>query len=169
MSPITRSVTLNPEEVKVVGVTWTPALSGQQCVQVKLHDQGGIYDLQESRRNLEVIKDRICGEKSFSFTLRNPTPEIIFTFLGTRALNLPSGWEYALHPPGPFELDPFESIAVTLTVSIPCPAGRALQPQTGGTPTIDVESIYNGLLIGGVEVQFPRFALIPLYLPAIRR
>jgi hypothetical protein len=179
MVPITRTVTLNPEEAKVVSVQWTPQLSGHQCLRVLLHDQARRYRPQQSQRNVEVVERTICGEIQKVFTLQNPLPTPITVTIGSNAINLPPGWTFTVDPPGPFVLEPFESVPVTLTIQIPCQpfaAGQAALPdipslpqETGSWPAISVEAIANGEMIGGIQLQFSPQVVIPLYLPVIRR
>jgi hypothetical protein len=180
MLPFTRSVTLNPLEQKVVGVQWTPVNAGHQCLRVLLHDQAGLYRLQQSQRNVEVEERTVCGEKIYSFTLQNSTPLTVTVSLGVGAFNLPPGWTYIVNPPGPIELGPFESIPIQLIVFVPCPpplaGGAALrqvetvEQETGGWPTINVEGIADGELLGGIQVQFsPEVELNTLYLPVVRK
>jgi hypothetical protein len=177
MSPITRTVTLLPFESKVVVTPWTPQVSGRQCVRAWLHDQAGLYQPQNSQRNLDVIVPTYCGKTERLFVLQNATTMSDTFTIGSSALNLPPGWSYTLDPPGPFVLDPAENVIIKITVHIPCPpvtggalpVVRALQLFAGSLPTIDVEAIASGKVQGGIELKFSPVVQMQLYMPVIRK
>jgi hypothetical protein len=177
MSPISRTVQLDPGMTETVGVSWTPVNSGHQCIRVLLSDPSGRYEPQESQHNVDVAEKVTCGQLIKTFTVSNSTPLTVTVSIGTSAINLPPGWTYVVDPTN-IKLGPYESAQVIVTITIPCPtnamsvsllqAVQALQETAGGIPTLNVEGIANGQLIGGVQFQFSGEVVLPkIYLPII--
>ncbi len=177
MSPISRTVQLDPGMTETVGVSWTPVNSGHQCVRVLLSDPSGRYEPQESQRNVDVAEKVTCGQLIKTFTISNSTSLTVTVSIGTSAFNLPSGWTYVVDPTN-IELGPYESAQVIVTITIPCPTNalamsllqtvHSLQEMVGGIPTLNVEGYANGELIGGVQFQFSGEVELPkIYLPIL--
>jgi hypothetical protein len=182
MIPSHRSVTLFPGITDTVSITWTPSLSGPQCVQILLSDPQGQYEPQVSQRNVEVVEDPGgCGTRVYTATLYNDTPFTVTVEVGMIGFNLPPGWTYTVDPTQ-IELGPYGHAVITVTVTMPClrtseawqlhTGIAAIQQEAGSTPILDVEGYIQGELVGGVEYRFP-FALQPpggpIYLPLIQR
>jgi hypothetical protein len=182
MAPITRSLTLGAQMTETTSVTWTPELTGVQCVRIFLEDPDGVYRPQQSQRNVEVVAPPPCGmTRVFTFTVYNDSPFTATVQLGTVTYNVPAHWEVSTVPSDTLVLGPFDDGVVTVLVEIPCPETandlraqrqiEALQQGANGVPTIDVEGYVEGDLVGGIEIQFPpeEEALWPIYLPIILR
>jgi hypothetical protein len=180
MTP-TRWVTLAPGTSAMVGVTWIPAQSGHQCVRVLLSDVAGLYEPQESQRNVDVEERTFCGTNIFSFTVYNDSPFTATIDIGMITFNVPEEWEVSTIPSDTLELGPFTSGVITVLVKIPCPSTpsdmldlqetRALQEEAGSVPTVDVEGYVAGDLVGGIEIQFSTDVEWPhtTYLPIVMR
>jgi len=180
MVPTTRSVTLGPEMTKTATVAWTPVRSGHQCVQIRLHTEG--YESQESQRNVDVAERPPCGEtKAFTFTVYNDAPFSVTVDVGSITFNVPADWQITVTPSPTLQLGPFNEGVVTVTVQIPCPPTfqavqslwtiQAVQQAAGSIPTIDVEAYVEGVLKGGIEIQFAEPVLERhwIYMPLVLR
>jgi hypothetical protein len=165
MSPYTRSVTLSPGLTTTASVTWTPALSGHQCVRVLLSDSSGHYEPQESMRNVDVAEEPPCGQtRVFTFTVYNDSPFTQTVDVGLITFDVPATWSVTTVPSDTLELAPFSEGTVQVIVVIPCPGTLqlaraaqeiyAVQQQAGSVPTVDVEGYIEGDLVGGIELRF---------------
>jgi hypothetical protein len=183
MTPYTRSVTLSPEMTTTAAVDWVPELSGSHCVIIHLTDPEGVYEPQQSQRNVDVVERPPCGnEKVFTFTVYNDNPFTSTVDLGMITFDVPADWQVTTIPSDTLELDAFSEGTVEVHVIIPCPNSpssillydviAALQAQAGSVPTIDVEGYIKGELVGGIELQFslgPEPEEITIYMPLIMR
>jgi len=171
----TRWVTLSPGMTTTVSVTWTPSMSGHQCVRILLSDSEGRYEPQESQRNVDVEEHTFCGTNIFTFTVYNDSPFTVIVDIGLITFNVPTGWEVTTIPSDTLELGPFTSGEVTVVVKIPCPPASPdmldLQEQAGSVPTVDVEGYVDGDPVGGIELRFSNEVEWPhaVYLPVVRR
>ena len=164
--PYARTVTVDPGMTETASVKWTPAVWGTQCVIIKLQDREGIYEPQESWRNIHVEEQPPCGEKKhFNFVLYNETPFTVTVDLGLITFNVPADWIVTTDPSGSFDLGPFEELVVDVSVEIPCPPTmqalsdvldiQRIQAEAGSIPAINVEGYVVGELIGGIEIRLP--------------
>ncbi|MGC9348315.1 MAG: hypothetical protein ACP5JG_09280 [Anaerolineae bacterium] len=185
--PFTTTGIVAPEQTVNLGahmsatatVSWTPTLSGHQCVIVKLEDADGLYEPQRSQRNVDVEERPPCGQtNTYTFTVYNDSPFTATIDIGLITFNVPADWSVTVSPTPTLEIGPFGEGVVTVSVSIPCLMGRAsvarqavydLQAQAGSVPTIDVEGYKDGALVGGIELQFaspqvapPKRILLPI-------
>jgi len=180
MVPPTRSVTLGPMLTETATVTWTPVLSGHQCIQVRLNTEG--YEPQQSQRNVDVTERPPCGEtKVFTFTVYNDSALNVTVDVGTITFNVPADWQITVTPSPTLALGPFDEGVITVTVQIPCPSTlqalqahastEAIQQAAGSVPTIDVEGYVAGELKGGIEIQFAESVAEHqrIYLPLVLR
>ena len=174
--PSHRTVTLNPATSQIVSVDWTPTISGHQCVLINLTDPTGVYEPQQSQRNVDVVETPPCAtEKVYNFTLMNDTASPVTVDLGLITFNVPVDWIVTLVPSGSVVIGPYGQLVVEVHVTIPCPSTLqeilqrqfvgALQTLAGGTPIIDVEGYVEGELIGGIELQFNGVHVNMIYLP----
>jgi hypothetical protein len=165
MVPPTGTITLSPGTTTTVTVDWTPEQSGHQCIIVHLTDPAGIYEPQESQRNVDVVENPPCGfTKIYPFTIYNVTQLTVTVDLGLITFNVPPDWIISTVPSGSVEIGPYGSLVVEVFVTIPCPkspqdwldynAIAALLAESGGVPTIDVEGYVDGVLLGGIELRF---------------
>jgi len=180
ISPPTRTVHLAPGANSVATVSWTPVYSGSQCVFIRLSDPQGIYEPQESQRNVHVEPAQPCAQPFTKlFLISNSTSSAVTVTIGSSAINLPPGWNYTVAPQQ-VELGPYQSATITVTLYPPCPKTaqemRALQEysmsqQSGSVGIIDVEGYIDGGLVGGIEIMLPYAAAPPqqLYLPLVRK
>jgi hypothetical protein len=180
MVPYTRSVTLAPATMSTASVTWTPTHSGPQCVRILLSDPDGVYEPQESQRNVEVVEEVPCGvPQNFSLFVYNDSPAAATVDIGTMTYDVPDNWEVTVVPSATLELGAHSEGTIEVTVEIPCPvtlqglsAARqvyALQRQAGGVPTIDVEGYIDGELVGGIEIQLWAEEQLTIYLPIVMK
>ena len=180
MLPYTRTLTLSPNMTATAGVAWTPTASGPQCVTVNLTDPQGIYEPQQSQRNVDVVDRPDCGiTRVYTFTIQNPTPISITVDIGTITFNTPADWVITIVPSSTVEIGPYGSMVVEAHLTIPCPNStlamtklqriQALQAESGGTPIIDVEGYSEGELIGGIELQFGPKPVYYIFLPMIKK
>ena len=164
--PYTRTVTVDAGMTKTASVKWTPSVWGTQCVIIKLQDREGLYEPQESQRNIHVEEQPPCGDKKvFNFTLYNDSPFTVTVDLGMITFNVPADWTVTTVPSGSFDLGPFEELVVDVIVEIPCPSIspalsdaldiQRIQAEAGSVPTIDVEGYVEAELIGGIEIRLP--------------
>ena len=180
MTPYTQSVTLGPVMTKTATVTWRPALSGPQCVQIRLNSEG--YESQESRRNVDVRERPPCGEtRVYTVTIHNDETLTVTVDVGLITFNVPADWQITITPSPTLEIGPLSSGVLTVNVQIPCLLTaqarqaqtliQAIQQASGSIPTIDVEGYVEGELIGGIEIQFAEAVLERYwtYLPLILR
>jgi hypothetical protein len=180
MVPTTRSVTLGPGITDTAQVTWTPTLSGHQCVLIRLSDPDGRYEPQRSQRNVDVSEYPPCGEtRVYSFTMYNDSPLTVTVDLGLITFDVPADWEVTTVPSDTMLLGGYEEGMVSVRVRIPCEAVLrastalwrvyASEQEGGGVPTIDVEGYIDGELVGGIELRFEGVIEAPraLYLPVI--
>jgi hypothetical protein len=165
MVPFSRTITLSPGMTGTPSVEWTPFQSGHQCIIVHLTDPQGVFEPQESQRNVDVIENPLCGiPQVYTFTIMNDTPLTVTVDIGMITFNVPPDWIVTTVPSGSVEIGPFGSLLVEVLVTIPCPLTlqdifeynkiAALQAEAGGNPIIDVEGYVDGELIGGIELQF---------------
>jgi hypothetical protein len=180
MNPMTRSLSIAPGQSRVVGVQWTPVHSGHQCVRVLLRDHDHFYESQESQRNVDVVERTFCGEYIRTFSLENPLPVPVTVTLGMSSFNLSPGWGVKVYPSGPLTLQPLQTVQITVKILIPCPVTvqdatlqrmiQQMQDLSGSPPTVNVEAVANGELIGGIQLQFSSTVELPkLYLPLMQR
>jgi len=181
MAPSNRSVTLTPHMTETVAVTWTPAQTGHQCVQVRLSDPDEVYEPQHSQRNVDVARRPDCGvTRVFTVTVFNDTPISVTVDVGLITFNVPADWVITVTPSPTLEIGPFSSGLLHVSVTIPCAAvGGAnglnaitlIQEAAGSVPTIDVEGYIEGVLVGGIEIQFEPPAAGPpkIFLPIVLR
>ncbi len=177
MVPDSRTITLGPTMTATASVEWTPILSGHQCIIINLTDPEGIYEPQQSQRNVDVVEQPDCGDTEiYTFTLMNDTAYPVTVDLGLITFNVPADWVITTVPSGSVELGPFDEIIVEVRVTIPCLNSiqamldsrkiSAIQAESGGIPIIDVEGYVEGALIGGIELQFETklvyYTLLPL-------
>ncbi|MFZ6030427.1 MAG: hypothetical protein ACOYYS_22185 [Chloroflexota bacterium] len=181
LAPPIRSVNIGAHMTQTVWTTWTPQYAGSQCVEIELHDPEGIYQTQYSQRNVHVERNAPCNHTSvFSFTVYNDSPFSATVDTGLITFNVPPDWQITVTPSPTLELAPFSEGIVTVSVLIPCPPDflsrlsrefiQIVQAASGSVPTIDVEGYAKGVLLGGIELQFPDNAYAPLekiYLPTI--
>jgi hypothetical protein len=183
MTPYTRSVTLSPEMATTAVVDWVPEFSGSHCVIIHLTDPEGVYEPQQSQRNVDVVERPPCGQtKVFTFTVYNDSPFTQTVDLGMTTFDVPADWQVTTIPSDTLELDAFNERTVEVHVIIPCPNSlssiqlydviAALQAKAGSVPTVDVEGYIEGELVGGIELQFshlPEPEDILIYMPLIMR
>ena len=180
MTPLTRSVSLDAYVTATTGVTWTPSISGHQCVLIELGDSEGIYEPQRSQRNVDVVERPPCGHTQvFTFTVYNDSLITATVDIGLITFNVPADWQVTTVPSDTLELGPGSEGVVTVTVKIGCAptalaakAARqitALQEQAASQPTVDVEGYIGGELVGGIEIQFAGEARYILYLPVVQK
>jgi hypothetical protein len=140
-------VTLPPNSIKRVCVTWVPPFGGHFCVQVTLQIAG--HDPVRSQRNMDVGEILIPGEPSHrQFLVGNPTDDVVTITLGM----VPhlDGWQVQLSQDVLPNMPAHETRVVTLTV-IP-PLGMP-EPEVGA-PVVDVEGFIGRKLIGGFRKLF---------------
>jgi hypothetical protein len=183
MLPYSRTVTVDAGMTKTAEVTWTPTMSGPQCVIIKLKDRDGLYEPQESQRNVFVEEQPPCGVvKHYTFTVQNSTPFSVTVDIGTITFNVPAEWKVTTIPSDTLTLGPGEEGIVEVIVEIPCPTTlqalndrldlQRLQAEAGSVPTIDVEGYIDGELVGGIEIQLPADYTPPwtvIYMPIVNR
>ncbi|MCJ7737380.1 MAG: hypothetical protein MUQ10_08725, partial [Anaerolineae bacterium] len=180
MVPPTRTLTLGPMLTGTATVTWTPDLSGHQCIQVRLYSEG--YEPQQSQRNVDVTERPPCGvTKVFSFTVYNDSPFAVTVDVGMITFNVPADWQVTVSPTPTLEIGALSEGVVTVTVQIPCVVTsqarqslasiQAIQLAAGSVPTIDVEAYVAGELKGGIEIQFAESVAEHqrVYLPLVLR
>jgi hypothetical protein len=165
--PISRTVTLGPEMTSTAEVEWTPIFPGHHCVRILLSDPSGVYGDQESQRNVEVLERPLCGPKVFTFTVYNDSPFTVTVDLGMVTFDVPADWTVTTVPSDTLVLGPESEGTVQVIVDIPCPDTTmalhtrseiaTLQQGAGGVPTVDVEGYVDGVLKGGIEIQFPGY------------
>jgi hypothetical protein len=165
--PTNRTVTLGPEMTATAEVAWTPVYPGSQCVRILLSDPSGVYGDQESQRNVEVLERPPCGPRTFTFTVYNDSPFTVTVDLGMVTYDVPADWTVTTVPSDTLVLGPFSEGTVQVIVDIPCPDTvmalqtrreiATLQQGAGGVPTVDVEGYVDGVLKGGIEIQFPGY------------
>jgi hypothetical protein len=164
--PFTRTVTVDAGMTETASVKWTPSVWGSQCVIIKLQDRDGIYEPQESQRNVHVEEQPPCGVKRFfSFSVYNDSPFTVTVDLGMVTFNVPADWSVTTVPNGSVDLGPFNELVVEVIVEIPCPPTvqalsevldiQRIQAEAGSIPTINVEGYVVGELIGGIEIRLP--------------
>ncbi|MGD9099572.1 MAG: hypothetical protein PVF45_03765, partial [Anaerolineae bacterium] len=181
MSPYTRAVTLGPGLTTTTSVTWTPVLSGHQCVRVLLSEASGHYEPQESMRNVDVVENPPCGQpQHFYLTVYNDSPFTETVDVGLITFDVPASWSVSTIPSDTLELGPYSEGTIQIIVVIPC-AGTlqfaraaqeiyAVQQQSGSVPTVDVEGYIEGELVGGIELRFTELDIEEpsiLYLPLL--
>jgi hypothetical protein len=138
--PIT--VTLPPNSIKQVCVTWVPPFGGHFCAQVTI--QLGNHQPVWSQRNMDVGEILIPGVPSLRpFLVGNPTTDTVTVTLGL----VPhlDGWQIGLSQDVLPNMLAYETRMVTLTVT---PPRNAPEPEDGA-PVVDVEGFIGGELIGG--------------------
>ena len=138
--PIT--VTLPPNSIKQVCVTWVPPFGGHFCARVTL--QMGDHKPVWSQRNMDVGEILIPGVPShLRFPVGNPTTSTMTVTLGM----VPhlEGWQMRLSQDVLSNMRPGETRLVTLTVTPPL---GAPEPEDGA-PVVDVEGFIGRNLIGG--------------------
>jgi len=166
MSPYSSSVTVAPGMTETVSTNWIPSMSGHQCVIIYLTDPEGVYEPQESQRNIYIEDQPPCDQTQvFTFTVYNDSEFTATVDVGSITFNVPEEWKITVVPSPTLDIDPFSEEVVTVTVNIPCPSSfteiysqdsiQAIQAQAGSVPTIDVEGYNKGDLVGGIELQFP--------------
>lgn len=166
MSPYASAVTVEPGMTETVTTNWIPSMSGHQCVIIKLTDPDEVYEPQESQRNIYIEDQPPCDHTQvFTFTVYNDSEYTATVDVGSITFNVPQDWKITVVPSPTLDLDPFSDEVVTVTVNIPCPSTyteifsqdtvQAIQAQAGSVPTIDVEGYNKGVLVGGIELQFP--------------
>jgi hypothetical protein len=179
MAPPTRTLSIPPQLSRTAEVTWTPSMSGHQCIQIIMTDPEGHYEPQRSQRNVDVTARPPCGTKVFSLTLYNDSPYTETVDLGLMTFDVPPSWTVTTVPSSTLAIGPFEMATVKIIVQIPCPntlaavssANRlmALQQASGSVPTIDVEAYVDGELKGGIEIQLTSPEPKNVYLPLVLR
>jgi len=182
MSPYSSTVTVARGMTKTVSTKWTPSMSGPQCVIIYLNDPDEVYEQQISQRNIYIEEQPPCDQTQvFTFTVYNDSEYTATVDVGSITFNVPEDWKITVVPSPMLDIDPLSEEVVTVTVNIPCPSSfteiysqdtvQSIQAQAGSIPTIDVEGYNKGVLVGGIELQFPR-ALDTLwryiFLPIIR-
>jgi hypothetical protein len=181
MTPHKRTVTVNPGTLETVTVTWRPTKSGHQCIRVFLNDAEGLYERQESMRNVDVEQRPDCGQThTYYLTIYNDSPNTEVVDTGLMTFDVPSDWVVTVHPKK-LTIGPYQEGLVTINVFIPCALTLqaqhaaqevfAMQQRVGGVPIIDVEGYIDGELLGGVELRFPDVVIESkqLYLPVITK
>jgi len=180
MDPMTQTLTLQPATIATASVEWIPSMSGHQCVIVYLTDPDKIYEPQQSQRNVDVVNRPPCGTTEiYTFTLANDTPIPVTVDLGLITFNVPADWVVTTVPSGSVQVGPYDELEVEVHVTIPCPTSLqavlelyrlyAIQAESGGIPIIDVEGYVDGVLIGGIELQFESEVLYHTLLPLINK
>jgi hypothetical protein len=167
MVPPAQMATLAPSALTSVDASWTPTQSGHQCILIRLTDPEGQLAPQESQRNVHVAEPPPCGEtKVFTFTIYNDSPSPVTVDLGLITFNVPSDWEVTTDPTGSVLVGPHDEVEIKVIVKIPCPpslqVADILQRVGGGVPTIDVEGYINGVLKGGIQIQFGEIITVPV-------
>ena len=143
--PIT--VTLPPNSIKQVCITWVPPFGGHFCARVTL--QMGDHKPVWSQRNMDVGEILIPGLPSHrQFPVGNPTNDTVTVTLGM----VPhlDGWQVQLSQDVLPNMQPHETRVVTLTV---IPPQGAPEPEDG-MPVVDVEGFIGRELIGGFRKLF---------------
>jgi hypothetical protein len=150
------AVTLLPNSIKRVCITWVPPFGGHFCAQVTI--QVGNHDPVHSQRNMDVGEVFIPGQPSvFPFPVRNPTTGTVTVTLGM--VPHVENWALELSQDVLPNMKPDETRPVTLTV-IP-PVGQPFpQPDE---PVVDVEAYIGRELIGGFRKLFN--PPVPVHVP----
>jgi hypothetical protein len=178
MVPPTRTLSIPPHVSRSADVTWTPTVSGHQCIQIIMTDPNGNYEPQRSQRNVDVTDRPPCGTtRVFSFTVYNDSPFTATVDLGLVTFNVPPDWTVTMVPSGTLDIGPFDEATIKVIVQIPCASTlatmlsgdelTALQEASGSVPTIDVEAYVDGELMGGIEIQFASPEEEQVYLPVV--
>jgi hypothetical protein len=183
LMPTQRVITLGPAMTTTAWVTWTPSLTGSNCIMVTVVDPAGDYEDLVSQRNVRVIDRPPCDRTLvYNFTVYNDSDITMTVDIGLITFDVPADWTVTTDPTDTLTLPPFTTGVVTVTVYIPCPSTLqaqqsrqdmyALQQQAGSVATIDVEGYNKGELVGGIELQFGE-VVVPeyefLYLPMVLR
>jgi hypothetical protein len=183
LMPTHRVITLGPAMTTTAWVTWTPSLTGSNCIMVTVVDPAGDYEDLVSQRNVRVVDRPTCGRTLvYTFTVYNDSPFTATVDIGLITFDVPADWVVTTDPTDTLKLPPFATGVVKVMVWIPCPSTLqaqqikqdvyALQQQAGSVPTVDVEGYNKGELVGGIELQFGE-VLVPdyefLYLPVVLR
>ncbi len=151
------AVTLPPNGVKRVCVTWVPPFGGHFCARVTLLALG--HEPVWSQRNMDVSEILVPGKPSpYAFPVGNPTTRTVTVTLGL--VPHVEGWGIELSQDVLPNLQPGQTRVITLTVTPPVGAPMPLD----GEPVVDVEGYIGGKLIGGfrkiyrppVPVHIPR-------------
>jgi hypothetical protein len=180
MVPVSRTLTLSPHMTDTAEVIWTPTYTGSHCIRVLLSDVNGVYEPQESQRNVRVLERPPCGQnRTYSFTVYNDSPFAATVDLGLVTFDVPVDWIVTTVPSDTLELSPYSEGTVLVHVQIPCPTSLsvlrtrqeidALQQAAGGVPTVDVEAYIDGDLVSGIELRFPGAAWMKTYLPLMMK
>ena len=136
------AVTLPPNSIKQVCITWVPPFGGHFCARVTL--QMGDHLPVWSQRNMDVGEILIPGVPSnLRFSVGNPTNGVVTVTLGM----VPhlDGWQARLSQGVLRNMAPQETRVVTLTVTPPLDMS---EPEDGA-PVVDVEGFIGRDLIGG--------------------
>jgi hypothetical protein len=141
-------------------------MSGHQCVLIHLTDPNEVYEPQESMRNVDIEEKPPCDTtQDFNLTIYNDSPIVVTIDVGTITFNVPDDWQITVVPSPTLEINPYSEGILTVYVTIPCPQTslaasqwqsiHQIQSLAGSVPTIDVEGYNHGVLVGGIELQFP--------------
>ena len=136
------AVTVPPNSIKRVCVTWVPPFGGHFCARVTLQIPG--HEPVWSQRNMDVGEILIPGKPSaLTFPVGNPTTRTVTVTLGL-VPHLES-WALELSQDVLPNMQPNETRVVTLTVTRPLDTPEPEPDQ----PVVDVEGFIGGQLIGG--------------------
>jgi hypothetical protein len=180
MIPYTQTVTLEPSTIITPTIEWTPTISGHQCVIINLTDPEGVYEPQQSQRNVDVLETPPCGiTQVYAFTIYNDSAYSVTVDIGLITFNVPPDWVVTTVPSGSIELGPYEGTSIEVHVYIPCPQAvgdinyskqfYAFLNGSGGMATIDVEGYVDGELVGGIELQFETKFMYSTFLPFTKK
>jgi len=150
------AVTLPPNSIKRVCVTWVPPFGGHFCAQVTLQIPG--HEPVWSQRNMDVSEILLPGRPSpYTFLVGNPTRQVVTVTLGKVLYQ--QDWDVALSQDTLTNMQPGEQRPVTLVVT---PTVHALMP-LDGAPVVDVEGYIGRQLIGGFrKIYRPP---VPIHIP----
>lgn len=149
-------VTLPPNSIKRVCVTWVPPFGGHFCARVTIWLPG--HEPIWSQRNMDVGEILVPGEPShLRFPVGNPTQEVVTVTLGL-VPHLPN-WAISLSSDVLPAMLPGETRLVTLTV-VPPRQNKMPEP---GSPVVDVEAFLRGQLIGGIRKLY--YPPVPVHPP----
>lgn len=180
MSPYSSTVTVDPGMTETVSTSWIPSMSGSQCVVISLKDPDEVYEPQWSQRNVNVEERPPCGATQvFTVTLYNDSAISATIDVGMMTFDVPEDWVITIVPSPTLVIDPYSEGILNVSVHIPCPPSMQassaqeemylIQAQAGSVPTIDVEGYNKGVLVGGIELQFPGELERYIYLPIIMK
>ncbi|MFX1283230.1 MAG: C25 family cysteine peptidase [Promethearchaeota archaeon] len=133
---------------------WTPAITGHICLMISVYHPWDLdFDNNNGQENTHVHP--VSSPATATFTLSNPSDQAALIYLEARQIGSANLWPVEIQRDYPQVQTPGENKTIKITVNTP------EDVQEGEKRIYVIDAYIDGILIGGVEIEFVKSRFIP--------